>query len=1364
MSDTSTAAQQEINRFASLAAMSASHRDLLKRHREQGDTPEITGSVEQFILRGRATGALLDDEDDRWVAQGLLDYWATKVYRTGYEPPDGTLDEFDPGLAPELPDDLRPYVGLDAFRENENDVFFGRQALVGAALEILKSHRLLAVVGPSGSGKSSLAFGAVLPKLKSGALPGSEGWRYFKRFTPGQSPLRELARLVRPEGAGDGWVDEQSQTFLHSSSHFTLLIEHDVKTPAVIMVDQFEEIFTLCADEDARQAFIGNLVGLVQSPNARHILILALAADAVSQVARLPRLQALLENGSLVVNPPNAAELRDTVLKPAELVGLKFEDGLVEELVRGVLGEPAALPLLQFTLLKLWENRERNRLTWAAYRKIGGGRKALAHSADELYNSFSPDDQAACKRILLRLVRPTEGFEVGLNRVQRSLLYRPGEDRERVDRVLDGLLKAHLLRQMEGESPDDAQIEVAHEALVRNWPLLVEWLDEERANLRNRLRLAAAARQWKQLGREKGALLRGVMLHIAESYHDLSELEQEFVQASRDAAEAARREKEAARQRELEQAQALALARQRELEKAQELAEEQKRRADVEEQRAQEQTRTAQQLRRRAIFLTLALIFVAVFAFGTVGFARQSIGYARQADLNAQDAEQQASTANAASTDAVANEQYANYASTLAVAQQITAQAASTEAVAQQGTAVAESSIAATAQAEAEWQASIAFSRELASEAFYYLDFDPPLAMLLSVEAHRAYDTFESRDAMLVGLQRNLDQSTVQVGDPLLSESGYVNSVAFSRDGKVLAYGTADGAIVLWDVAEGAQLRELDGHTAQVFNLAFSPDGKTLASAGADGVAILWDYAAGAQIYETPRANVGILSVAFSPDGKTLAIGREDSRIVLWDVAKQESLRVLEGHRDRVWSVAWSPDGKRLASASGDSTARIWDVAKGGLLLNLRGGHTRAVRSVAWSPGGEWLASASQDGTIVLWDAASGKPAGEPLTDHNGEVLSVAFSRDGRILASGSSDRTVILWDMATLKPIDVLFDHSHWVMSVAFSPDSRYLASGSIDKSVVLREVVTQQQLGQSLPGGKGPVLSIAVDGGGSVLMAVRPAGGPVSLWNYTTNTRLAQLGAYQVAALSADGKIAALGSRDGAITLFSIADNKALPVVFARLDTTVLSLALSPDGKLLASSTCGETDVNGFCTDNRVQIWDAASGKLIADQTTPHTDLILSLAFSDDAMLLATGSQDKTIILWQWDAATLTQFGLPLAGHTDKVTALAFGLHSATLASGSGDGTLILWDGGTLQPMGEPLSGHTGAVAGAAFYPDGAALISGSSDGSLIQWETGPETWEKRACEVAQRNLTRYEWNVFISDDPDSYQKTCEQYPEGQ
>ena len=276
MNDLPTSEIQTVERFPSLAAMSATHRDLLKRHRDLGDAPTLSAEIEAFILKGRTTGALLDDEDNRWVGQGLLDYWTTKVYRTGYEPPDGTLEEFDPNLAPELEDSLCPYLGLDAFKEDDKDVFFGRNTQVEAMLKILKEQRLLAVVGPSGSGKSSLVFAGLLPKLQTGAMPGSADWRYFKRIVPGQEPLQDLARLVQPpEVEAEEWINQQVQAFLQSTSHLTLLIEQATTTPAVVVVDQFEEIFTLCPDEDIRLAFINNLIGLVESPNARHLVILS---------------------------------------------------------------------------------------------------------------------------------------------------------------------------------------------------------------------------------------------------------------------------------------------------------------------------------------------------------------------------------------------------------------------------------------------------------------------------------------------------------------------------------------------------------------------------------------------------------------------------------------------------------------------------------------------------------------------------------------------------------------------------------------------------------------------------------------------------------------------------------------------------------------------------------------------------------------------------------------------------------------------------------------------------------------------------------------------------------------------------------
>lgn len=277
---------------------------------------------------------------------------------------------------------------------------------------------------------------------------------------------------------------------------------------------------------------------------AAHRVVLTMRSDFEPFVARAQALQPLFEAGKLVLPPLSAGELREAIERPAEQVGLKFEAGLVEALLQDILGEPAALPLLQFTLLRLWEERERNRVTLAAYKKVGGGRLALARSADALYASLIPEEQVTARRVLLRMVRPGEGLEVTSNRVLRSDLDRGGEDPGRVARVLARLTAARLVRETPGDSPDDFQVEVAHEALVRNWPTLVEWLEEDRLSLRRRRRLTAAAEEWQRLDRGESALLRGVALAEAADYDDLNELEQAFVAAGEASEQAEQRRKQ----------------------------------------------------------------------------------------------------------------------------------------------------------------------------------------------------------------------------------------------------------------------------------------------------------------------------------------------------------------------------------------------------------------------------------------------------------------------------------------------------------------------------------------------------------------------------------------------------------------------------------------------------------------------------------------------------------------------------------------------------------------------------------------------------------------------------------------------------
>src|SRR5262249_20392809 len=352
----------ETTHFLSLAALKESHNDLLQRRRSEDESPELLDAIEAFIGRAQATGVLLDHDDDRDTAQSLLTYWDNLLYRARRIPPDSTLAEFDPKLAPELPDEACPYLGLDAFNERDAEKFFGRADLVARLIERLADHRLLAIVGPSGGGKSSLVRAGLISALKRGALPGSEHWRYLPPIVPGSDPIAALRRILPDKDNGRQADEEPDHPGLPVSS-----------SPCLLVVDQFEELFTLCDDEQARQQFIAMLLDLIEAPGAQDRVILTMRSDFETFVARAPRLQGYFDAGRIQVTPLSAAELREAIELPAQAVGLKFQAGIVDALLQDILGEPAGLPLLQFTLLKLWEQRDRNRVTGETYERVGGG-------------------------------------------------------------------------------------------------------------------------------------------------------------------------------------------------------------------------------------------------------------------------------------------------------------------------------------------------------------------------------------------------------------------------------------------------------------------------------------------------------------------------------------------------------------------------------------------------------------------------------------------------------------------------------------------------------------------------------------------------------------------------------------------------------------------------------------------------------------------------------------------------------------------------------------------------------------------------------------------------------------------------------
>jgi WD40 repeat protein/energy-coupling factor transporter ATP-binding protein EcfA2 len=952
----STADNVVASSFPSLASLRAAHSELLKRHRESGSTPELLAEIEKFIYRGRATGALLDTDEDRWASQSLLDYWSAILYRAEREPPDATLAEFDPALAPELDDARCPYLGLEAFREEKSNLFYGRQRLLEKLVNHLKENRLLAVIGSSGSGKSSVVLGGLLPKLKAGALSGSENWHYYSPMVPGVNPLENLARLTQPRDVNaTEWLQQQVESFQKDPNHFTKPSNEFGNRPSVLVVDQFEEVFTLCRDDKVRQAFIDNLISLIQSPGVRHTVILTMRTDFESQVARVPVFKDLFEQAQVRVTALDASELREAVEKPAELVGLKFEEGLVEALLQDVLGEPAALPLLQFTLLKLWNNRERNRVTWETYKRLGGGRQALARSADEFYEQLIPEEQVTVKRILLRMVRPTEGLEVTSNRIQRKTLYQAGEARDRVDRVLDKLIQARLVRLTEGDTPDDAQVEVAHEALVRNWPRLVNWLEDERVNMRQRLRLTVAAEDWNARGRDRSALLRGLLLNEAQNYEDLNELETEFVQRSILAEREAEREEKERQQKELTL-----------IKKALE-----------EEQVAREQERKARQASQ---FRNRLIAISTVLTSGLLILTYQQAKIAERRLMEVallQKADEVKALLSISPEDG------------LVMAIQVTGQSQSQ--LGQVLSPVQDSLRRAIEVNILNSQSSLASASNASNASVASVAFSPDGQIIATASADGTVRLLKLNGTLITTLK---------------DHRGAVTSVAFSPDGQIIATASADKTVKLWK-RDGALVAILKGHSDAVTSVAFSPNAQTIATASADGTIKLWSLK-GILIATLKGHQASVTAIDFSPDGNFIVSASEDKTVKLW---RQDGklLRSFHGTANSVTAVAVSPDGKLIASGSADGTVKLWATEVGKLLKTLSSG-TNFITSVAFSPDAKMIVSASLDGTIRLW-SLSGNLL-QTFRNPGGSVTSVAFSPDGQSIVSGSRDGITRQWDL----------------------------------------------------------------------------------------------------------------------------------------------------------------------------------------------------------------------------------------------------------------------------------------------------------------------------------------------------------------
>lgn len=1113
----------------------------------------------------------------------------------------------------------------------------------------------MAVIGPSGSGKSSVVRAGLFPQLPE---PGNWLIDSFRPGYPNNNPFRNLASVLVPlletqMNENERLVEIKKQSEKLSKGEIDLsdaiarLLQKHSHKRLLLFVDQFEELYTLCRDTQEQQRFVDALLATVQSAPRAVTLVLTLRADFYSYVLNYPAFgEALERHTPLSLRAMNREEMLSCIERPAKKMGVKLAEGLTQRILDDVKREPGNLPLLEFALTQLWAKQSRGQLTHQAYAEIGGVAKALALHAEAVYADLLEVEQKQAQRLFVQLVRPGEGTE------DTRRLATPAEvgNWELVTRLAD----ARLVVTGRDEQTKEETVEVVHEALIREWGRLHGWMESDRTFRTWQERLRTARRQWQISDKQEGYLLQGAPLGEAEGWlekrrEELSSTEQEFIALSKD-------EKQRRELKELEAQVALDTA----TERNQILAE-----ANQERDR---------KIRRGNI--TLGVTSVLAFLVITL----TSI-YAMQKFREAQEAQEGTKL-----------------------------EQAGVNALRQMPSGEIEALLSAI-QAGQKLKPLIQDGR-LPKD---YPATSPLLALQKILDTIHEQNQINAGQGGIKSVSFSPDGQTIATagkddtislwslsGEKKWTRKGVqlgvadsvktMNFVAFSPDGKKLVAAEGDGTITLWDLSgkqltqfkapttnfkslsfspdgkkiatadeetarlwdlSGKQLAQFVGHKGRVNSIGFSPTGQQIATAGYDGTVRLWDLL-GKQLTQFKAHNgQEILSVSFSPDGKYLATAAKDNTARIWNLSGQQQVK-LEGHQGWVLNVSFSHDGKRLATTSDDGTARIWDFS-GNPIATLQG-HRGAVSGASFSPDGRYLVTGANDDTVRIWNL-SHKPT-KQFTGHQSDVNSISFSPTGNQIVTADHQGKVILWNLLEKPPAQWQADLKGSLWSVSFSPDGQLIATGGYDKTVAILDL--SGKLKTRLKGHKAWISSIS---------------------------------------FSPDGKLIATSGADHTAKLWKLS-GKLLATLKGHKDV-VYRVSFSPDGQMIATGAW----------DGTIRLWDL-SGHQVKQWQTKQGE-ISGLSFSLSGKQLATA--DKSGVVKFWDLSGKQQ--LEFFSYQSGVNSLSFSPKENYLATGGMDGTVRLWDLQGRQIA--EFNTEKGAVLDIKFSPDGKSIIAGGDNGIVQSWQ---------------------------------------------